>query len=137
MSTPLSKEDEAIAMFDSFCKTVIMNNARRYWRRALARNAHIRLVPDIDSIASTTQEMDVVETYTILYGTVRADFQCLTLYRAAHCLKADEKAVILLKFWGGYTDMEISAWLRVTDRTVRNLKKRAYQHISATLTKED
>ena len=103
----------------------------------MARNAHIRLVPDIDNMAAITQKMGVVETYTILYGAVRADFQCLALYKAVHCLKPNEKAVILLKFWGGYTDMEISARLRATDRTVRNLKKRAYKHISTTLTKED
>lgn len=124
-------------MFDSYCKAVISNKARRYWGRERRRNEHVRLIPDIDGMEAVMQRVDVVETYTILYGTVRASFRCLALYTAVYGLKVKEKAVILLKFWGGYTDMEIAEQLRVTDRTVRNLKKRAYQNICTALTKED
>ena len=33
MGSSPSAQQEAVMMFDSYCKTVIMNCARRYWKR--------------------------------------------------------------------------------------------------------
>lgn len=45
--------------------------------------------------------------------------------------------MVVLKYWGGYTDKYIAQYLFVTERTVRNLKSHAYRTLKAILEKED
>ena len=50
MRTPLSTQQEAVAMFDSYCKTVILNCARQYWSREMRQARNELLVPDVESL---------------------------------------------------------------------------------------
>lgn len=124
-------------MFDSYCKTVIMNCARRYWKREAKRSEHEYLVAD-DQLSIYPASDDVLlEKYIITCGNVQANFHCFALFSAVERLKEKEKTVVVLKYWGGYTDKYIAQYLFVTERTVRNLKSHAYRALKAILEKED
>ena len=110
MGIPLSHEQQAVALFDAYCKAVIQNKARRYWARIRARRAYEELSPDVEAIADSPLLVDFEPTYTILLGDIRADFGNERLYRAVQALKTNEKAVILLKYWHGYTDKLIALY---------------------------
>ncbi|MEG2882897.1 MAG: hypothetical protein RR873_08220, partial [Christensenella sp.] len=86
-----------MAMFDNYCKTVIMNRARRYGQREQRRITHEHLMPDVDGLEDCAIYIHETETYTMLYGDVRADFHCVLLYNAVLQLKTRGKAVIFLK----------------------------------------
>ena len=77
------------------------------------------------------------EKYIIACGNVQAIFHCFALFTAVEQLKEKEKTVVVLKYWGGYTDKYIAQYLSVTERTVRNLKSRAYIALKILLEKED
>ena len=113
-------------MFDSYCKTVIKNCARRYWKREVKRSEHEYLVADDQLSIYPTDKDAFAEKYIITCGNVQAIFHCFALFTAVKQLKEKEKTVVVLKYWGGYTDKYIAQYLSVTERTVRNLKSRAY-----------
>lgn len=124
-------------MFDSYCKTVIMNCARRYWKKEAKRSEHEYLVAD-DQLSKYPVSKDAFfEKYIITCGNVQAIFHCFALFTAVEQLKEKEKTVVVLKYWGGYTDKYIAQYLSVTERTVRNLKLRAYIALRTILEKED
>ena len=113
-------------MFDSYCKTVIKNCVRRYWKRKAKRSEHEYLVADAQLSIYPTDKDAFAEKYIITCGNVQAIFHCFALFTAVEQLKEKEKTVVVLKYWGGYTDKYIAQYLSVTERTVRNLKSRAY-----------
>lgn len=98
---------------------------------------HELLVPDVESlvISEATERRDA--PCTLLYNDVQAEFQSTIVFEAVQQLKSKEKAVIILKYWGGYSDKAIALFLHVTDRTVRNLKRRAYKRLKQQLTEEE
>ena len=112
-------------MFDSYCKTVIMNCARRYWKREAKRSEHEYLVTDEQLAGHPANKDDFLEQYIITCGNIQAVFHCFALFTAIEQLKEKEKTVVVLKYWGGYTDKYIAQYLFVTERTVRNLKSHA------------
>ena len=135
-SSPLAQQ-EAVMMFDSYCKTVIKNCARRYWKRGVKRSEHEYLVADDQLSIYPTDKDAFAEKYIITCGNVQAIFHCFALFTAVEQLKEKEKTVVVLKYWGGYTDKYIAQYLSVTERTVRNLKSRAYIALKIILEKED
>ena len=91
-------------MFDSYCKTVIKNCARRYWKREAKRSEHEYLVADDQLSIYPTDKEAFAEKYIITCGNVQAIFHCFALFTAVKQLKEKEKTVVVLKYWGGYTD---------------------------------
>ena len=122
-------------MFDSYCKTVIKNCARRYWKREVKRSEHEYLVADDQLSIYPTDKDAFAEKYIITCGNVQAIFHCFALFTAVEQLKEKEKTVVVLKYWGGYTDKYIAQYLSVTERTVRNLKSHAYNTLKTMLEK--
>ncbi len=137
MGSSPSAQQEAVMMFDSYCKTVIMNCARRYWKREAKRSEHEYLVTDEQLAGHPANKDDFLEQYIITCGNIQAVFHCFALFTAIEQLKEKEKTVVVLKYWGGYTDKYIAQYLFVTERTVRNLKSHAYRTLKAILEKED
>lgn len=137
MRFPPSARQEAVMMFDSYCKTVIMNCARRYWKREAKRSEHEYLVADEQLVECLVNENAFAEKYIITCDNIQAVFHCSALFEAVEQLNEKEKAVIVLKYWGGYTDKYIAQYPFVTERTVRSLKSRAYIALKIILEKED
>lgn len=127
MSAPLDRTARIIAMFDSYCKTV-SRNASRNLKRAKASETKYEAVAPMQYIFDLLSHMD---TYPSDQFVLYADkFSCVvyseTLYKALQSLPDRERAVLLLDFWHGWTDEEISEHLEVTTRTVYNLRQRAF-----------
>lgn len=78
-SSPLAQQ-EAVMMFDSYCKTVIKNCARRYWKREAKRSEHEYLVADDQLSIYPTDKDAFAEKYIITCGNVQAIFHCFALY---------------------------------------------------------
>lgn len=104
MGSSPSAQQEAVMMFDSYCKTVIMNCARRYWKREAKRSEHEYLVTDEQLAGHPANKDDFLEQYIITCGNIQAVFHCFALFTAVEQLKENEKTVVVLKYWGGYTD---------------------------------
>lgn len=104
MGSSPSAQQEAVMMFDSYCKTVIMNCARRYWKREAKRSEHEYLVTDEQLAGHPANKDDFLEQYIITCGNIQAVFHCFALFTAIEQLKEKEKTVVVLKYWGGYTD---------------------------------
>ena len=110
MRFPPSARQEAVMMFDSYCKTVIKNCARRYWKREAKRSEHEYLVADDQLSIYPTDKEAFAEKYIITCGNVQAIFHCFALFTAVKQLKEKEKTVVVLKYWGGYTDKYIAQY---------------------------
>lgn len=136
MEFPHSSQQEAIMMFDSYCKTVIMNRARRYWKREIRRSLYEYSIEESSILNVSVKESDFFDEYTISCGNIQAVFHCFALYNAVEQLTERERTVIVLKYWGNHTDQYVAQYLLVTERTVRNLKSRAYKKIKYMLQKE-
>lgn len=132
MSAPLDKTARIIAMFDSYCKTVARNASRNLKRAKTNKAKH-----DVMVGAPMQYIFDLIsheDTYPSDQYTLYADkFSCVvyseTLYKALLTLPDQQRAVLLLDFWHGWTDKEIAEELEVTPRTVYNLRQRAFMAI--------
>lgn len=134
MCTPLSDSRKAriVAMFDSYCKTVIVNRARNHLKPS-RQERHELLVASLEIYAEADEKPE--EPYELRYRNLTATLWRKPLYDAFQTLKETEAIVLILKFWERYPDAEIAEYLHVTIRTVRNLKKRAYEKIRKELLK--
>ena len=129
MAAP-SYEERICAMFDSFCKTVSRNCVRNLKRAENNRNKHFanepaeylfELLKYRDKYSS-----DFYELYVAGYPCV---IESEALYQALKSLPDKQRQVLLLDFWRGLSDEEISEYLEVTTRTVYNLRQRAFKTI--------
>ena len=105
MSSP-SNEERICAMFDSFSKKVSRNFVRNL---------------DKDEYPS-----DFFVLYVDGHSCV---VESEVLYKALSSLPEKQRNVLLLGFWRGLSDGEISERMEVTTRTVYNLRQRAYSRI--------
>ena len=132
MSAPLDRAARIIAMFDSYCKTVARNMSRNLKRdkankakREAVIDAPMQFIFDLLSHEDTRPS----DQY-MLYAD---KFSCVvyseTLYNALLSLPDQQRAVLLLDFWHGWTDAEIAKKMEVTTRTVYNLRQRAFMAI--------
>ena len=96
MRFPPSARQEAVMMFDSYCKTVIKNCARRYWKREAKRSEHEYLVADDQLSIYPTDKDAFAEKYIITCGNVQGIFHCFALCTAVKQLKEKEKTVVVL-----------------------------------------
>lgn len=126
-------------MFDSYCKTSA-RNAVRNLKRAKANQAKHEATID-ESMQYIFDLLSHEDTHLSDQYVLSADkFSCVvyseTLYKALLSLPDQQRAVLLLDFWHGWTDEEISKNLEVTIRMVYNLRQRAFTAIKRFYEKE-
>lgn len=125
-----SREERICAMFDSFCKTVSRNCIRNLKRAVVIRSRHYKE----ESIDAWSEILGKNDTYPSDSFRLYIDghfcvVECETLYNALLSLPEKQRKVLLLDFWRGFSDKEISTYLEVTTRTVYNLRQRAFKTI--------
>lgn len=125
-----SNEDRIFAMFDSFCKTVSRNFVRNLDRAENNRNKHFADEP-ADYLLETLGRRDEYpsESFVLYVGGYSCAVESETLYKALLSLSERQRNVLLLGFWRGQADGEISERMEVTTRTVYNLRQRAFSRI--------
>lgn len=131
MSAPLDRTQRLVAMFDSFAKTALRNLSRNLKRdKANKENREGVIDAPMQYIIDTLSHEDTYGVEHILYAD---KFTCVvhnqTLYEALLNLPDQQRAVLLLDFWQGWTDIEIANELEVTTRTVYNFRQRAFKAI--------
>ena len=132
MQTSLEIEKRICAMFDSFCKTVIRNFSRNLKRAAANQSKHfstgnLSVQYLLDSL--TCEDNRPSEQYILYLDKCPCIIENELLYHALESLKENQRTVLLMDFWLGLTDEEISKRLEVTRRTVYNLRIRAFSKI--------
>ena len=125
-----SYEKRICAMFDSFAKTVSRNYVRNLDRAEANRDKHYADEPAEYILEMLGREDSYPSDAFVLYAdghsyTVESE----ALYKALLSLPEKQRSVLLLDFWGEFTDEEISKRLEVTVRTVYNLRRRAYSRV--------
>ena len=125
-----SNEDCICAMFDSFSKTVSRNFVRNLDRAEGNRDKHFAEEP-ADYILELLGHEDKYpsESFVLYAGGHSCVVESETLYKALLSLSERQRKVLLLGFWRGQADGEISERMEVTTRTVYNLRRRAFSRI--------
>jgi len=105
---PSEREQELVAMFDSFCKTVIRNYSRTLIRRKSIRPENLD-----EPIEALLDMWGTRDEYPSLSNTFVVDGETYsiesdTLYKALVSLPEQQRTVILLDFWDDMTDIEIA-----------------------------
>lgn len=129
MSTPKTKEERLLEMFDSFCNTTIDNAVKHYQRKHSILNGR--------EIATSPEIVDEYEgsdgsyrpTFHIRVDELSCEVNDETLYNALLTLPKKEMQVLILDFWYLLRDKEIADYLEVTVRTVYNRRIRAFRTI--------
>lgn len=129
MSSP-SNEERICAMFDSFSKKVSRNFVRNLDRAEENRNKHFSDEP-VDYLLELLGHKDEYPSdFFVLYVDGHSCVvESEVLYKALSSLPEKQRNVLLLGFWRGLSDGEISERMEVTTRTVYNLRQRAYSRI--------
>ena len=125
-----SDEKRIVAMADSFAKTVIRNFSRNL-KRAKANREKYFFDEPADYLPELLSRDDRYPSdHFVLYAD---ELSCVvhseTLYKALCSLPEKQRKVLLLDFWGSFTDGKIAAGMEVTTRTVYNLRQRAFKAI--------
>ena len=129
---PSDYEKRIVAMFDSFCKTVVRNCSRNLKRTKRNADKHSIgepvefLLELLGHAAESSQERMVLHA-----DELSCEIQSETLYEALCSLPEAQRKVLLLGFWGGFGDEETARRLSVTPRTVYNLRQRAFKVVKA------
>ena len=126
---PSEREQELVAMFDSFCKTVIRNYSRTLVRRKNNRPENLdEPIEVLLELWGTHDEYPSLSNTFVVDGETYS-IESDTLYKALVSLPEQQRTVLLMDFWNDMTDIEIANKLEVTPRTVYNLRKRAFREI--------
>ena len=126
---PSEREQELVAMFDSFCKTVIRNYSRTLIRRKSIRPENLdEPIEVLLDMWGTRDEYPSLSNTFVVDGETYS-IESDTLYIALVSLPEQQRTVLLLDFWDDMTDIEIAKKLEVTPRTVYNLRERAFWEI--------
>ncbi len=129
MTSP-SDEKRICAMFDSFCKKVSRNYLRDLERAEERRDSHYSDEP-VDYFLELSGRRDIYpsDSFVLYADGMPCAVESETLYKALLSLSERQRNVLLLGFWRGQADGEISERMEVTTRTVYNLRQRAFSRI--------
>ena len=127
---PSDYEKRIIAMFDSFCKTVIRNCGLKRAKRNADKHSIGEPVEFLLELLGHAAEFSH-ERMVLHADELSCEIQSETLYEALCSLPEAQRKVLLLGFWGGFGDEEIARRLSVTPRTVYNLRQRAFKVVKA------
>jgi len=139
MLTPQSRAERLWAMFDSYCKTVLRNASRNIKRTHINRKKHEAIADE--QIQYLFDQQSSEDIYPFFELMIHADkFSCVvfneTLYEALRDLPDQQRTVLMLDFWQGWSDEKIAKYMGVTARTVYNLRQRAFKAIKNYFEKE-
>ncbi len=125
-----SDEKRICVMFDSFCKKVSCNYLRDLERAEERRDTHYPEEP-IDYFLELSGRRDAYpsDSFVLYADGLPCAVESETLYKALLSLAERQRDVLLLGFWRGLADGEISERMEVTTRTVYNLRQRAFSRI--------
>lgn len=133
--TSSSYDEQVCAMFDAFCKRAAINFIedlrRAERRRAERRRAKNYPCEPAEYLLEILGHADTYPSDSFMFtvdGRI-CEVESETLYNALFSLPERQRKVLLLGFWHSLTDGEIAEMLEVTARTVRNLRKRAFEAI--------
>lgn len=139
MLTPPSRMERLCAMFDSYCKTVLRNASRNIKRIQANRKKHVVMADE--QIQYLFDQQSSEDTYSFFDLIIYADkFCCVVfneiLYKSMLALPEQQRMVLMLDFWHGWTDEKIAEYMLMTARTVYNLRQRAFKAIKSYFEKE-
>lgn len=132
MSVPLNSEEQIIAMYDSFAKTVMRNQCRNIVKsKRRKQNREILLTEDMQYLFANQSCADIYPSEQLhLEGSVGISAVCNEkLYYAILSLPKEQKDVLILDFWNCLSDRQIALRLGITVRSVYNRRKRAFDSI--------
>jgi len=119
-------------MFDSYCKTVMRNTSKNLKRTKA--NEQKNVVVGYEQMQYILNLQDHDDTYPSEYLIIHAGkFSCVVfreiLYKAMISLPKQQRMVLILDFWYGWPDEKISKYIKISARTVYNLRQRAFKTI--------
>lgn len=132
MSAPSERSERLYAMFDSYCKTV-MRNASKNLKRAQA-NSQSHVIANSDQIQYIFDSYNHDDTYPSEYLMIYAGkFSCAVysgmLHQVMASLPEPQRMILILDFWYGWPYGKISRYMKISTRTVYNLRQRAFKTI--------
>ena len=125
-----SYEERICSMFDSFCKTVSRNCVRNLKKVEINREKYFQ-AESIEFWSDILGKNDSYssDSYMLYVDGHSCVVESETLYKALLSLPDKQREVLLLDFWRDLSDNEIATYLEVTNRTVYNLRQRAFKAI--------
>jgi len=133
MSTPTNDEKACkVAIFDSFSKTVMKNASRNIVQaRKQQQKKETVSTESMQYLFDSHYAKDTYPSEHLLEGGDGAVCLITTewLYQVMVQLPEKQKEVLLLEYWYGLKGREIGEILNVSDRTVYDWKKKAFQAI--------
>jgi RNA polymerase sigma factor (sigma-70 family) len=120
-------------MFDSFCKTVLRNEARDHYRkikRDVARNERVRNSVTIQHVVWDEYPSS---TNILKFLDYEINIENEKLFEALNVLPETNKCVILLHACLRMSDQEISKKLNMSRSTVRNRRIDSMEKLRMTL----
>mgnify|MGYP000874987071 FL=1 len=129
-----SEQEEAsfCARFDSYCHTVLRNAIRNYTKHISIQEKYEFLAECPETyVKKSCMRRDVYEGdhLYVVYRNRSYQLDNELLLQAMQSLQERELGVLILGFWLEWTDLKIAKELQVTDRTVRNIRSRAFEKI--------
>ena len=120
------------ALFDSYCHTVLRNAIRNYAKHISIQEKYEFLAeyPEtyVKKPCARRDEYEGDHLY-VVYSNRSYQLDNELLLQAMRSLQERELGVLILGFWLEWTDLKIAKELKVTDRTVRNIRSRAFEKI--------
>lgn len=130
-----SRAEVAWTVFVSFAKTVLRNESRTLWRKERNRQRinQTEYIHDFDQA-----ETDYYVVYDNIIVVNRKEY---TIHNEAlfHCLKQlpnNWMEALVFRFWEKWTDIQIAAHFRVSERTIRNWRTKAIQRLEHDMKRE-
>jgi len=128
----LSEQEEVsvCALFDSCCHTVLRNAIRNYTKHISIQEKYELLAEYPETyVKKSSARRDVFEGdhLYVVYKNRSYQLDNELLLQAMQSLQERELGVLILGFWLEWTDLKIAKELKVTDRSVRNIRSRAFE----------
>ena len=136
MPTPLNNENEELAIFDSYVKSVLRNACMNMKRNEEKRKSLIsndsgsyETVLDIHGLEDTKFSKNIIFD--------EHGYQCqlsdIHLYDAMLLLTKKQTTVLIMEFWYGFRVGEIAKELHISERAVRLRRENAFRIIRENL----
>lgn len=115
-------EQVLIAIFDSYCKTIIRNEGRNRQRSSTRRNER-EVVSEDPTQYAFCSDVFPSEFHILEVAGVPCYIHNMTLYEAIRVLPEGHFVALFMSFWCDERDKEIANHLGRTERTIRNWRR--------------
>ena len=118
--------------FDSFCKTILRNAIRNFYKQLSRLERREWLSDDpafYQKAEAATADDHPSDHLHIVYRGRRYILDNETLCRAMRELPEQQLGVLILGYWQGLQDRQIAEIYGVSDRAIRNMRNRAFREI--------